>query len=270
MTFGAWFQTQPVAPKTWAIDDGGNDIIYLIAGSQRALLLDTGWGVADLLGLVASLTKLPLTVVNSHGHPDHTFGNGQFTRVHIHPADAPMVRHSPPPERRRWIAQHVLGASLPDSFDVRTWATSVPELLPLQDGQTFDLGDRTLQIVTLPGHSSGSICLLDLQERLLFTGDFVLPGVVWLHLDESLPLQTFLAHLYRVRDLADKFDSLLPSHGDLVSLHFPTHTLADLAHGIERILRGKVVGKEEHTFAGDGLRCDFGTCGIVYNPDRLR
>ena len=67
MNSNDWFTTRLVASQTWAIDDHGSDVIYLIAGDERALLVDTGWGVGDLPGLVTSLTSLPLLVVNTHG-----------------------------------------------------------------------------------------------------------------------------------------------------------------------------------------------------------
>ena len=269
MSTDTWFQVRLVAPQTWAIDDGGNSIIYLLAGTERALLLDTGWGVGDLGTQVSSLTSLPLTIVNTHGHPDHAFGNGQFPLVHIHPGDAPMVEHPPALETRRRIASGILGPDLPVGFEVETWAASVPKLRFLYDDQTFDLGSRALQVIALPGHSPGSICLLDSETNLLFTGDSILAGPIWLHLDESLPLQTFLDHLCQLQRQRDTFSGLLPSHGDLSKLPLPTTTLDDLVTGIQRILHNEISGSEEHTFAGDGLRCDFGTCGIVYRSDRM-
>ena len=51
----------------------------LFVGTERALLLDTGFGFGDLKGAVRSITDLPLVIVCTHGHSDHTFGNGLFT-----------------------------------------------------------------------------------------------------------------------------------------------------------------------------------------------
>ncbi len=45
--------------------------------------------------------------------------------------------------------------------------------------------------------------------------------------------------------------------------------LLRLDQGVEAILDGRAIGQLEQTFAGDGLRCDFGSCGIVYRPDKL-
>lgn len=266
-----WFTVRLVAPHTWAIDDHGSDVIYLLAGDERALLVDTGWGIGDLPALAASLTPLPLLVANTHGHPDHTYGNGAFGQVYIHPADARMVGTAPPSlESRRWIAGRILRPILPPDFDVEGWASAAAGLLPLGGGHLFDLGGRTLEVIALPGHSPGSVCLLDRQARLLLTGDSIHSGATWLHLEESLPLEGFLDNLRRVQAHAGAFDGILPAHGDLSTFPLPAGVLDDLIAGIEGILSGERVGREEHTFAGDGLRCDFGSCGILYRPDRLR
>ena len=264
-----WFTTRYLGHETWAIDDRGRDLMYLVCGQERCLLIDTGWGVGSLPALVASLTPLPLVVVNSHGHPDHTFGNYQFDQVHIHQADEPFVRTPPSDAARRRIVEG-LPKPLPASFGLDTWATSVPgSLVPIQDGYAFDLGGRTLQVVSLPGHTSGSICLLDRQARFLLTGDSIHSGAIWLHLERSLPLRQFHDNLRRLQGFAGEFDHILPAHGDPQALPLPKSTLDDLVSGIESILDGRLVGQEEKTFAGDGLRCDFGSCGIVYRPDRL-
>jgi glyoxylase-like metal-dependent hydrolase (beta-lactamase superfamily II) len=264
-----WFRTRQLDARTWVVDDRGQDLIYLACGEERCLLIDTGWGVGDLPALVASLCSLPLTVVNTHGHPDHTFGNGQFAQVHVPAADLHMVQAPPPLERRRWIAGDLLPKPLPHGFDVGTWASTVPELLPIEDGHLFDLGGRTLEVVAIPGHSPGSMCLLDRQAQRLFTGDSVLGGVHWLHLEESRPLSEYLAGLRRIRGMADRFEAILPAHGTPEAVPLSKQVLADLIDGVASILSGESVGREVKTFAGDGLRCDFGSCGVLYRGDRL-
>jgi glyoxylase-like metal-dependent hydrolase (beta-lactamase superfamily II) len=262
-----WFTTSAIDERTWAIDDHGSDTVYLITGNERALLLDTGWGVGDLPALVASLTTLPLVVVNSHGHPDHTYGNGDFQEVHIASADVQFVSEVPSLKTRRWIGSTILPRPLPPGFDVNTWASSVPaSLVPIRDGQIYDLGGRTLEVIALPGHSPGSICVLDRRARYLFTGDSVLAGTIWLHLRESLPLTAFRDNLRRLQGFSGAFDHVLPAHGDIQALPLPAAILDDLLAGVDSILAGECVGREATTFAGDGLQCDFGTCSILYKP----
>jgi glyoxylase-like metal-dependent hydrolase (beta-lactamase superfamily II) len=209
-------------------------------------------------------------VVNTHGHPDHTYGNGQFSEVYVSPGDVAWLRAPPPLENRQWIARDLLPKPLPPGFDVESWASTVPDSLPpVEDGQAFELGGRTLEVIALAGHSPGSICLLDRERRGLFTGDSVLTGQLWLHLDESLPLSQFHQNLRRIQDRSHQFDVLWPSHGGLDALPLSKDVLDELVAGIASILDGTCVGREETTFAGDGLCCDLSSCSILYRGDRL-
>jgi hydroxyacylglutathione hydrolase len=263
-----WFSTRKIGPRTWAIDDCGRDVIYLACGEEQALLIDTGWGVGDLPRLVASLTSHPVTVVNTHGHPDHTFGNGQFGRVHIAGADATFVRDPPTDETRRWIWDALLPKPRPIAFEA--WAVSAAEMVvPIGDGHVFDLGGRRIEAIGVPGHSLGSIALLDSETGMLFAGDSIHSGAIWLHLDESTSLGAFRASLGRLQELRT-FDAILPAHGKPAALPLSRRVLDDLIAGVDGILEGRLVGREEKTFAGNGLRCDFGSCGIVYRADRHR
>jgi glyoxylase-like metal-dependent hydrolase (beta-lactamase superfamily II) len=268
-----WYETLEAGEGIWAIDEHGTNTMYLILGEENCLLLDTGWGVGDLPGLVESLCPLPLIVVNSHGHPDHTFGNGLFPKVHVHAGDQHFVQEPPTLETRQWIydnAAMVLSDDLPPEFTFDDWAISAPaSVITIRDGDIFELGNRTLEVVTLPGHSVGSICLLDRATRSLFVGDSIHAGVIWLQLDESLHLSQFHQNLQRIQGLGDQFDHIYPAHVALDQLPLPKSILDDLVDGIGKILAGELVGEPEETFAGNGLRCDFGTCGILYNPDRM-
>ena len=87
--------------------------------------------------------------------------------------------------------------------------------------------------------------------------------------EESLLLRQFHRNLQRLQTFADQFDHTMPAHGDLEALPLSRGVLDDLVIGVGAILAGELVGQEEKTFAGDGLRCDFDTCGILYRPDRL-
>ena len=90
-----WLRTRCIREEIWAIDDNGCDVMYLVSGKEKSLLIDTGWGIGGLETLAASLSPLPLIVMNSHGHPDHTYGNGLFGEVYIHEADERFVSSAP-------------------------------------------------------------------------------------------------------------------------------------------------------------------------------
>ena len=231
------FTTKKIADGAWYIQDAQGGVVYLVAGQERALLIDTGWGAGDLRAHVTTLTSLPLWVVNTHGHRDHTSGNGQFEEVYIHTADLPLV------------------------------GESTATLIPIYDGYTFDLGGREVRAIGVPGHSPGSIGLLDEQSRVLYSGDSPRPGPIWLHLETSLTVQEFARSLKRLNTFADRFDVIAPSHGEPV----PAGTwLDDLVACAEGIVSGELKGKPEETRFGEALLAEYGSAGIMYKADRIR
>ena len=138
------FTTQTVADGIWHIRDARGGVMYLVAGTERALLIDTGFGEGDLLAHIATLTDLPVIVVNTHFHGDHTLGNKHFPKVYIHTEDAPLVQE-------------------PSA-----------KLIPIYDGYVFDLGGRELRVITVPGHTPGSVCLR--LDGCALVGDAIFPG----------------------------------------------------------------------------------------------
>ncbi len=191
-----WFTTTPVAEGVWKIDDHGGDNIYLVEGDEKALLIDTGTGVADLAGFVRTPTDKPLLVVNTHGHPDHAGGNFQFRRVHAHPSDFPMARQFSSREYHFETIRRVLTET--PQFRALVLQDGLvfdsTDLVPVEEGTRFDLGHRSLEVIAVPGHTRGSICLLDAEKKLLFSGDNN-NVLVWMFLDASLPLETYLQSL---------------------------------------------------------------------------
>ena len=75
------FQILKKTEHVFHINDGSGAFVTLVEGKNRALLVDTSWGIKDLRSLVEKLISVPYTVVNTHGHPDHCYGNFQFDEV---------------------------------------------------------------------------------------------------------------------------------------------------------------------------------------------
>jgi len=135
------------------------NFLYLLIGSQKALLIDTG-AVADpkkmplaqtVLSLLPSKDgiRLPLLVLHSHQHRDHYAGDGQF-------ASLPNVKVVPPDL-----------ASVRAFFGFDHWPEGIAHL---------DLGGRIVDVVPTPGHESAHIVFYDERTALLFSGDFLMPG----------------------------------------------------------------------------------------------
>lgn len=86
-----WFAVHEPEPGIFVIEEPHHVErvkSHLIVGDHRAILLDSGMGIGNIRNVVESLTKLPVTVVNSHAHWDHVGGNHRFDEILIHPAEA--------------------------------------------------------------------------------------------------------------------------------------------------------------------------------------
>ncbi len=203
---GSVYCLTEVLPHVYRIENSGVHMDLLV-GEHHALLFDTGYGFEDLHGLVRRITDLPLYVVNSHGHVDHAAGNWQFDEVFIHPLDvAVCIEHNGPEMRMAEMDTAVL----PEHFDLEEYLShDCGHLRPVVEGDVFDLGGITLEVVELPGHTAGSIGLYWREEKLLYVGDGV-NCFVWLFLPEATKLSVYRDTLYKVRDMA--FDRMIQSH----------------------------------------------------------
>ena len=261
-----WFTVIEVAEKVWCIDDHGGDNIYPVEGEEKALLIDTGTGVADLALVVSALTDLPLTVVNTHGHPDHAAGNFQFEAIYAHEQDFEMISQFNSRRHHRNTVEQS-SENYPDftSSFVRDFDEFDAEsLIPVRAGETFDLGNRTIEVIEVPGHTNGSICLLDQQNRLLFTGDNN-NIVTWLFLDGSPPLAVYLQTLQTLNQRSGEFDTMFPGHGEPLDTAFIDEQITCARN----IINGTCDGESYETFAGEARICLFERAGIAYNPDNL-
>lgn len=232
----SWFRTRPVTRDVWLVAEPGHVNSWLVAGRDRAVLVDSGLGIAPVRPVVAALTDRPVDVVHTHAHLDHVGGDAEFDRVAIHPAGVAELRAGAgAAERRRYLAHtrrmlaaadayraldrdffHLLSGDsdprpLPPDVDT-TWAPRPgPEPDLLHDGDVVDLGGRTLRVLHTPGHTPDSLCFLDEHAGLLFAGDTVNTGPIYAQAPES-DLAAFAASTARLAELADHVHLVLMSH----------------------------------------------------------
>jgi glyoxylase-like metal-dependent hydrolase (beta-lactamase superfamily II) len=262
-----WFEATKVAEGVFRIDDHGSDNMYLVLGQSRALLVDTGLGVGKLAAFVSTLTSLPVTVVNTHGHPDHAGGNDQFRSVHAQPLEFEAIRAFGTRESRQRTLDRMTQGPAPAGTLSLDEAAGLPaaELVPVKGGHVFDLGGRKLEVIEQPGHTPGEIVLLDAANRLLFTGDND-NVLVWLFLPTCRPLDVYLESLRKLKLRDGEFDTILPGHGEPL----PKSFLADQIACVESILDGTCKGEPYRSFAGDGLLCRHGSASVAFAPGNLR
>ena len=212
--------------NTWAETDQGVRI-FLLAGREKALLIDTGMTGLDLHAITSLHTDLPLQLLNTHADRDHIAGNAQFQEFYMHPSEAAFYRN----------VQHGSG-----------------RLLPVFDGDLIDLGGRTLEIIHLPGHTPGSITVLDWENRCLIGGDPIQEdGNIYMFGDHR-NMDAYIAELERLLERGD-FDFIYPSHAkEKVS----RDVIPELIDGAKDILAGKIPGKEIEVHGKKVTSCDVG------------
>ena len=244
-----WFEVYEVAPSTFAIYEprqSEGTISYLIVGSKRAALFDTGMGIGNLKKVTALLTKLPIVVMNSHTHDDHVGSNWQYDTVYG--IDTDFTRKNAQgsgEDARQEIAPSEYCAPLPDGFDPKTYATKPWKIAKyIHDGEVIDLGNRQVQVIATPGHTPDAISLFDKANGLLFTGDTFYPGTIWLYRPET-DLGAYQKSIQRLAALTSQVKYVLGAHD--FPLASPS-VLPNLFTQFEAVRAGKIAAKP----AGEG------------------
>ena len=236
-----WFEVYEVVPGVLAIYEphqAEETISYLILGKKRALLFDTGMGISDIRKVTGELTQLPIVVLNSHTHNDHVGGNWEFDTVYG--MDTDFTRANAMGSRQD--AQDELGTGmicgdLPKNFDSKSYATRPWKVSRfLHDHDKIDLGGRTIEVVSAPGHTPDAISLLDRANGLLFTGDTYYPAPIWLYRPET-DLDQYVASVKRLAALAPQIKLVLGQHN--IPFAQPS-VLPRLVVAIETVRAGKV------------------------------
>ena len=235
-----WFEVYRVAPDVYAIYEphqSEETISYLILGNARTLLFDTGMGIGDLKALTSKLTTLSVTVLNSHTHDDHVGDNWQFDSVYG--MDTDFTRQNAKGSKadaQAEIAKEELCGALPAGFNPSTYATRPWHVTKwLHDGDSIDLGGRTLEVIATPGHTPDSICLLDRANRLLFSGDTYYPGPIWLYRPET-DLVAYGKSVRRLATLQPQVTLVLGAHNVPIA---PPEVLGELAGAFEKVQAGQ-------------------------------
>lgn len=259
----SWFSVKEVAKDVWQINDRGPNI-YLIIGHDSALVVDTGNGAANLAGQIRKMTDKPLVVVNTHGHGDHTGSNYQFAKVYVHEADLESAAASGTYERAKSMLENLPEAERPRDAERFKGKPFNTRLIPVADGDLFNLGDRWIKVIETPGHTPGSICLLDISNKLLFAGDNN-NGLVWLWLPGCLPLSKYLATLEKQVEKMSEFTTIFPGHGDPL----PAGFILDQVACVKSILDGTCQSEPYEHYSGNPRVCAFGQAKVAFNPENL-
>lgn len=252
-----WFTHHKIGPGIWVINDSDQDQIYLVEGDARALVIDTGLGYQNLKHYVETITSKPLLVVNTHAHPDHAGGNHVFDQVHIHRDELETLNYYTSEPVMLDTFMRFVKRKMPDHL--RDKNKTLPALITIDEGFQFDLGNRILDVIHIPGHSPGSIALYDRQSASLFTGDMANPHL-WMQIKYAGSMEEWLLSINKLRTYRYPVQQLLPGHGDPLA---PSHL--DVLHtAAEKLLAGDCPITPYQSPFGEEVACEYEGVFIVY------
>jgi glyoxylase-like metal-dependent hydrolase (beta-lactamase superfamily II) len=219
-TYQGWFDVYELTEGTYAIYEPNQfeeAISYLVLGAERGILIDAGTGIGNIKQVVGELTDLPVSLVLTHEHYDHVGGAFRFDVVALANDSAAIEvlgRGRDNASLQRFVTDEYLWKPLPAGFDPQTW--TIPSVEPselMAEGDIIHLGGRDIEVLRTPGHSPGSVSLLDRANRLLWTGDHFFPGPLYAHAPD-VDIDAYMSSNDRLADLIEQFDYVLSGHND--------------------------------------------------------
>ena len=200
--------------SSWRIEDGFVRM-FLLEGTEKALLVDSGMTCPDARSIAESITDLPVELINTHADPDHISGNAAFASFYMHPAEEANYRmHG---------GQGTIEA--------------------VEDGSVIDLGGRMLKVIHLPGHTAGSIALYEPETGVLISGDSVQADSIFMF-GPRRSMDDFIKSMEKLQAMDGSFSQIWASHGA-----FPVgpELISRLLEGARSIAAGSVTGTaDEH------------------------
>lgn len=211
-----WFTIDEIDSSTHIISEYRHweeSHCYLLSGTERSLLIDTGLGICNIYDEVVRLTDRPVAAVATHIHWDHIGGHRYFPDFYAHGAELNWLNGGfPLPLQvvRDMVVDH---CDIPEGFDVSgyTMFQGTPTRV-LQDGDAIGLGGRTVTALHTPGHSPGHLCFWEAERGYLFTGDLVYKDTLFAYYPSTDPA-AYLASLEKIALLPAK--QVFPAHHSL-------------------------------------------------------
>ncbi len=230
-----------IEPGVTVLETSDKTTLYLVEGDSAAVLIDTGTSIKNLDKIVERLTSLPLKVLLTHGHPDHAGNISPFSEIYMHHADTVL--------------------------DTRALKEYKGRILPLAEGDSFQLGNRRIDVAHIPGHTPGSVAFIDYANGMAFTGDAFGSGQLWMQLLPQIPMSTLIESCGRMIELmaAKGVNKLYVGHYPYLKRPLDIDYLTDVNITARMIDAGDTSASAP--FGNDARILRHGTAEIVYRPE---
>ncbi|MDY2879545.1 MAG: MBL fold metallo-hydrolase [Candidatus Borkfalkiaceae bacterium] len=229
-----WFTVEKIDSQTFAISEYKHweeTHCYLLCGRERAILIDTGLGVANVREVVDSLTELPVTAVTTHVHWDHVGGHRYFDDIAVHEKEKDWLSVGfPLPLQAVKKDLTKVPCDFPSDFridDYRIFQGEPDKIF--RDGDWLDLGGRKIRVIHTPGHSPGHCCFYEPEREYLYSGDLIYKGCLYAFYPTTDP-QLFYRSVQRIRTYQTA--KVLPGHHEL---DVPVSLIDGIGEGFARL-----------------------------------
>jgi glyoxylase-like metal-dependent hydrolase (beta-lactamase superfamily II) len=221
--------------------------MYLIEGTKKAMLIDTGTKCENLDKVISKVTQKPLYVMITHAHGDHDGNIQYFKEIYLHPADTVLLDKS-----------------------------YKGKVNFVKDGQVFDLGGKKIEVSHMPAHTPGSIVLLDKQAGSCYSGDAFGSGQVWLQLRPYAPMQTYVNSCKKMEKLMDEgITKIYCGHYPYVKKAYDKAYITEMRTLAEALINGTAPEAKPHpqkvSIGSDHpMMVTLGGATIVYDPEHIK
>lgn len=212
-----WFTIDKVDDSTYIISEYRHweeTHCYLLNGSERSLLIDTGLGICNISEIVKELTDNPVTAIATHIHWDHIGGHKYYPDFYAHEAEIEWLNGGFP-QSVEMIREYVIDrCDLPKGFDINTYTFFQGKpTKTLYGGEAINLGGRSVEVIHTPGHAPGHMCFWEPECGYLFTGDLVYKEDTLTAFFPSTDPKAYLNSLEKIAKLSVK--KVFPAHHTL-------------------------------------------------------
>lgn len=223
-----------IGEGVYLLSDYGTANAYIVIGEKSCAVIDSGSGVCELRELARELSEgKEVILLLTHAHTDHMGGARQFERAYIHPLERSRLWQGSEWFKRIFLWQCRKNGRLLSSAPPPTRARADSHSLNfLSEAQEFDLGGRRISWFLSPGHTEGSVCYVDSQSKILFSGDAANP-IMLIGKNKSANLSLAKASLKKISELCEEY-KIYCGHCERPLSQTAVRALIELCEGLER------------------------------------
>lgn len=186
---------------------------FLLIGQTKCLLIDTGFGKLNLNSLIREITTLPISLFITHADPDHIGGICDFDNLYLHKADEDRLKSK--------------------------MSNYHGKITYLEDSQILDFSPFSLEVIHIPGHTPGSVALIDKQNNFVIAGDSIQQGAVFMF-GEGRELNTYLSSLNKINARLNSAVEIYASHGPV---SVDKNTINELIEAVTLLKEHKLIAQ---------------------------